>query len=96
MPKRTSKLKLDTVQNASGVIHTYSYGSGAEAGLVNKTIEVPGGNKVTGQHGYRANADQPISETTPSDYDLLVIPGGQSPERLRLLDAQLRTSAKNL
>ena len=47
-------------------------------------IATPGGQRITGLHGYRVEADTPISEATPSEYDLLVIPGGQSPERLRL------------
>ncbi len=47
-------------------------------------IATPGGQRITGLHGYRVEADTPINEATPSDYDLLVIPGGQSPERLRL------------
>ena len=51
---------------------------------VTVTIATPGGQRITGLHGYRVEADTPISEAMPSDYDLLVIPGGQSPERLRL------------
>jgi protease I len=47
-------------------------------------IATPGGQRITGLHGYCVEADTPISEATPSEYDLLVIPGGQSPERLRL------------
>ncbi len=29
-------------------------------------------------------ADTPLAAVDPAEYDLLVIPGGQSPERLRL------------
>ena len=47
-------------------------------------IATPGGQRITGLHGYRVEADTPINEATPSEYDLLVIPGGESPERLRL------------
>ena len=47
-------------------------------------IATPGGQRITGLHGYRVEADTPISEATPSEYDLLVVPGGESPERLRL------------
>ncbi len=54
-----------------------------EEGMTVK-IATPCGQRVTGLHGYRVEADTPINEATPSDYDLLVIPGGQSPERLRL------------
>ncbi len=48
------------------------------------TVATPGGQAVTGQHGYRVKADTPIREVNPTEYDLLFIPGGQSPERLRL------------
>jgi protease I len=48
------------------------------------TIATPAGQRVTGQHGYRIDADMPIREVNPAEYDLLLIPGGQSPERLRL------------
>src|SRR5262245_66267798 len=39
---------------------------------------------VTGLHGYVVEPDMPIPELNPSEYDLLVIPGGRAPERLRL------------
>lgn len=39
---------------------------------------------VVGLHGYAIVPDMPIQNLTPSDYDVLVIPGGRSPERLRL------------
>jgi protease I len=48
------------------------------------TIASPAGQWVTGQHGYRLVADTPIREVNPAEYHLLFIPGGQSPERLRL------------
>src|SRR5262245_3888001 len=51
---------------------------------INVRIATPGGQRVTGQHGYRVEADTPIREVNPAEYDLLLIPGGQSPERLRL------------
>jgi len=48
------------------------------------TLAAPGGKVITGQHGYLAEPDMPIQELNPAEYDLLIIPGGQSPERLRL------------
>jgi protease I len=39
---------------------------------------------VTGLHGYVVEPDMPIPEVNPSEYNLLVIPGGRAPERLRL------------
>jgi protease I len=38
----------------------------------------------TGRHGYAVGADMPIREVNPAEYDLLLIPGGRSPEGLRL------------
>jgi protease I len=49
------------------------------------TIVAPDGNDdVEGLHGYVVQPDMAIQDVTPSDYDVLVIPGGRSPERLRL------------
>jgi protease I len=39
---------------------------------------------ANGLHGYRIEPDMPIPELNPSEYDILVIPGGRAPERLRL------------
>jgi protease I len=51
---------------------------------VEVTVASPGGHTVTGQHGYKLEPDTPIRELNPGEYDLLLIPGGASPERLRL------------
>ena len=48
------------------------------------TLAGPGGKTLTGQHGYRIEPDMPLQELNSGEYDLLLIPGGQSPERLRL------------
>jgi protease I len=48
------------------------------------TLASPGGQPAVGLHGYRVEADTPIRELNPSEYDLLVIPGGSAAERLRL------------
>ena len=50
---------------------------------VDVTISSPNGQPVVGAHGYRVEADMPIHELNPSEYELLVIPGGASPEKLR-------------
>ena len=39
---------------------------------------------VTGLHGYTVEPDMPIRSVNPDDYDLLLIPDGIAPERLRL------------
>jgi protease I len=48
------------------------------------TIASPGGTRISGVHGYVRDSDLPIREANPAEYDLLLIPGGRSPERLRL------------
>jgi deglycase len=48
------------------------------------TLASPAGKTVTGLHGYRVEVDMPIREVNPSEYDLLIIPGGDSPGALRL------------
>ena len=48
------------------------------------TIASPRGNKVVGQRGFSIEADTPIAAVDSAEFDLLVIPGGQSSERLRL------------
>jgi protease I len=39
---------------------------------------------AVGLRGYSVEPDMPIPELNPSEYDLLVIPGGRAPEKLRL------------
>jgi protease I len=48
------------------------------------TVASPTGKPVTGLRGHVVRCDMPIREVNPSEYDLLVIPGGYSPEKLRL------------
>jgi protease I len=48
------------------------------------TVASPEGKPVTGLHGYRVKPDMPIRELNPAEYDVLVIPGGNAPGRLRL------------
>jgi protease I len=51
---------------------------------IDVTLASPTGTKITGSHGYHLETDMPIREINPGEYDLLVVPGGSSPERLRL------------
>jgi protease I len=47
------------------------------------TIASPRGRPTVGLRGFPIEADAPLDAVDPAEYDLLVIPGGQSPERLR-------------
>jgi protease I len=51
---------------------------------IHVTVAAPGGQVVTGQHGYKVEPDTPIRELNPAEYNLLLIPGGAASERLRL------------
>jgi protease I len=39
---------------------------------------------VKGQHAYVIEPNMPIVELNPNEYDVLIIPGGRSPEKLRM------------
>jgi protease I len=38
---------------------------------------------IKGKHGYEVEANRDLTEIMPEDYDLLVLPGGKAPERIR-------------
>jgi protease I len=38
---------------------------------------------ITGKHGYSVTVDMSLDEVEPKQYDLLVLPGGKAPERLK-------------
>ncbi len=40
--------------------------------------------ELMGKHGYTLNANITYEDANPEDFDILVIPGGKSPERVRL------------
>ncbi len=45
--------------------------------------------QVTFKHGYWLNADLAFDEVNPDEYDILILPGGRGPERVRLNKAAL-------
>ncbi|MEB3778728.1 MAG: type 1 glutamine amidotransferase [Desulfurococcales archaeon] len=62
----------------------YPYYRMVEAGF-ETIVATPGGGEVTGKHGYKIKADASIEEVDPGEYDVLIIPGGRAPERVRLV-----------
>jgi len=48
-------------------------------------VATPDGQKIVGEHGYGFDPDMKISEANTEDYDLLVLPGGKAPERVRMV-----------
>ncbi len=47
-------------------------------------VATPTGENIAGKHGIEIDADLKIQDAAEKDYNLLVIPGGRSPEHLRL------------
>jgi protease I len=39
--------------------------------------------KIKGKHGYEIDADKDLKEIRPGDYDILILPGGKAPEKIR-------------
>jgi protease I len=48
------------------------------------TLAAPGIRYCKGLHGLRVEPDVPMDEVNPSEYELLIIPGGYAPATLRL------------
>jgi len=38
---------------------------------------------ITGKHGYKVQATLSVEEINPDDYDILILPGGKAPQKLR-------------
>lgn len=47
-------------------------------------VASPDGEKVLGEHGYSLEANLAFSDAGAEDYDLLFLPGGRGPEKVRL------------
>jgi len=47
-------------------------------------VASPRGGKIEGVHGYSVEGTRSLDEVDSTTYDLLVIPGGKAPERVRL------------
>ena len=39
--------------------------------------------RIKGKHGYEVEIDKTLREIDPSDYDILILPGGKAPETIR-------------
>lgn len=61
----------------------YPYFRLQEAGLIVHVASVKTG-QIKGKHGYSVDVDLTFAEAKQKDYDILVIPGGQAPETVRL------------
>lgn len=47
-------------------------------------VATPDGQKVMGEYGYSLEANLSFADADAEDYDLLLLPGGKGPEKVRL------------
>ncbi len=53
-----------------------------EAGIIVEVASMKPG-PIKGKHNYEVAVDKTLDEIRPDDYDLLVLPGGKAPEKVR-------------
>jgi protease I len=46
-------------------------------------LAAPEKGKIKGKHGYEIEANKSIGEVKPEDYDILILPGGKAPAKVR-------------
>lgn len=54
-----------------------------EEGTIVKVASMKKGT-IVGEHGYSVNVDMTFDDVIPSEFDILVLPGGKAPEKIRL------------
>jgi protease I len=54
---------------------------------VDVDVASPDGEKILGEHGYSLEANLAFADANSNDYDLLLLPGGRGPEKVRLQPA---------
>ncbi|MCE4606815.1 MAG: type 1 glutamine amidotransferase [Desulfurococcales archaeon] len=77
------KALIITAEGFEDIELLYPYYRLQEAGYETH-IATPAGKPVRGKMGYEANPVLSLKEVDPKDYDILVLPGGRGPERVRL------------
>ncbi len=82
------KALIITENEAEDIEVLYPYYRLQEEGI---EVKVASGKRgqITFKHGYWLNADYAFDEVNPDEFDLLIIPGGRGPERVRLNKAAL-------
>lgn len=53
-----------------------------EAGI-KADVAAPGRGNITGKHGYEVTVQKTLDEVKPSEYDILILPGGKAPAAIR-------------
>lgn len=59
-------------------------------------VATPDGQRILGKHGYDFEPNIKISEADANDYDLLVLPGGKVPEKVRVLPESVEIAMSRL
>lgn len=59
-----------------------------EEGVMVKVASMKKG-AIVGEHGYSINTDMTFDDVMPEGFDILVLPGGRAPEKVRLEDTAL-------
>ena len=54
-----------------------------EEGAIVKVASMKKGT-ITGEYGYSVNVDMTLEDVKPEEFDILVLPGGKAPEKVRL------------
>ncbi len=62
-----------------------------EEGVAVKVASMKEG-AITGKHGYSIHVDLTLAEVKPEEFDMLVLPGGRAPERVRLEEKALEVA----
>lgn len=62
-----------------------------EEGVSVKVASVKKGT-ITGEYGYSIDADLTLADVEPEGFDMLVLPGGKAPEKVRLEEKALEIS----
>lgn len=57
---------------------------------VTTEVASPGGNNIRGKHGHKEKADAAVEDVDPGAFELLVLPGGRAPAKLRDNESVLR------
>ncbi len=62
-----------------------------EEGVAVKVASMKEG-AIKGKHGYSIHVDLTLAEVKPEEFDMLVLPGGRAPERVRLEEKALEVA----
>ena len=79
-----SKIAVIVTHDVEDVEYSSPVEALKKAGHEVTTIENQAGSKIAGKHGLSLTADKGIDDVSVDDFDALLIPGGFSPDQLRV------------